>query len=95
MSPEYRCELFIQPKEGINDPQGNTIKWALGELGFGEITRFRAGREFTFVLSAKNIREARKEIDRIARAPLQQCANPVTESYRTTIKYVKKPKKTE
>lgn len=90
MSPEYRCQLFIQPKEGINDPEGDMIKWALGQLGHAEIIRFKSGREFTFILTAQNIAEARRTVGKMARAPLQKMANPVTEVYQAKVKWFKK-----
>jgi phosphoribosylformylglycinamidine synthase subunit PurS len=39
-----RARVLIRPKEGILDPQGQTVERALTALGFGGVSRVHVGR---------------------------------------------------
>jgi phosphoribosylformylglycinamidine synthase subunit PurS len=39
-----RARVLIRPKEGILDPQGQTVERALPALGFEGVTEVRVGR---------------------------------------------------
>jgi phosphoribosylformylglycinamidine synthase subunit PurS len=39
-----RARVLIRPKEGILDPQGQTVERALPALGFAGVTDVRVGR---------------------------------------------------
>jgi phosphoribosylformylglycinamidine synthase len=71
------------PKEGIADPQGQTIEKALPALGYGEVGEIRVGKRIELVLEAENPEEARRRV-------LEMCerllANPVIEAYEVTIR---------
>ena len=44
MSERYKLRVETSVKPGTNDPQGNTIKAALHQLGFTNIDNVRTGR---------------------------------------------------
>jgi phosphoribosylformylglycinamidine synthase subunit PurS len=39
-----RARVLIRPKEGILDPQGQTVERALTALGFGGVSQVHVGR---------------------------------------------------
>lgn len=74
----YLAQVYITLKEGVLDPQGNTIQKALEALGFSEVTEVRAGKYFEIGLEAKDEGEARKRLEEMCARLL---ANPVLEQY--------------
>ncbi len=67
-----RVRVLIRPKEGILDPQGQTVERALPALGFEGVSEVRIGR--LVELEAKDP----SQLDAICE---QLLANPLIEDY--------------
>ncbi|MEA3442046.1 MAG: phosphoribosylformylglycinamidine synthase subunit PurS [Chloroflexota bacterium] len=74
----YLAKVYIILKPTVNDPQGLTIKGALHNLGFSEVTSVRAGKYIEMKIDQDRQDKARGEIDQMCRKLL---ANPVIEDY--------------
>jgi phosphoribosylformylglycinamidine synthase len=74
----WLIEAEIMPKRGVNDPQGDAIRGALGALGFTGVEQVRCGKLIRVRVLAHSAEEARVE-------GLAMCdkllANPVIEQY--------------
>ncbi|MEN3008676.1 phosphoribosylformylglycinamidine synthase subunit PurS [Pseudothermotoga sp.] len=75
----YRVTVQILPKEGVFDPQGQTVKGALEKLGFEGVESVRMGKLIELVLDVKGEQEARVRVISMCEKLL---ANPVVESYK-------------
>jgi phosphoribosylformylglycinamidine synthase subunit PurS len=79
----YSAVVDVMPKEGIADPQGQTIEKALPALGYGGVGEIRVGKRIELQLEAQDPDDARSRV-------LEMCerllANPVIESYEVTIR---------
>jgi len=78
----YSARVDVMLKDGIADPQGQTIERALPALGYAGIEGVRVGKLIELTLDAPDPQEARRRV-------LEMCekllANPVIESYEVTI----------
>lgn len=75
----YLAKVYIILKPTVNDPQGLTIKGALHNLGFTEVTSVRAGKYIEIKLNGDNQNKAREQVDQMCHKLL---ANPVIENYK-------------
>ncbi|MGB3327827.1 MAG: phosphoribosylformylglycinamidine synthase subunit PurS [Thermomicrobiales bacterium] len=74
----YVIEAEVMPKQGVNDPQGDSILSGLRSLGFAETGRVRCGKLIRLDV------EAASEEDALARATAmceKLLANPVIEEF--------------
>lgn len=75
---DFDAEIRITPREGLLDPEGETIAGALERLGHERVRRVRAGRLVRLRLRAEDagaaLREVREMCDELI-------ANPVTEDF--------------
>lgn len=69
-------------KEGIADPQGQTIERALPALGFNGVTDVRVGKRIELHVEAADPSEARERVDEMCERLL---ANPVIEEYEVIV----------
>ena len=67
-----RARVLIRPKEGILDPQGQTVERALPVLGFEGVSHVRVGRMVE--LEAEDLDQVRAMCDTLL-------ANPLIEDY--------------
>jgi phosphoribosylformylglycinamidine synthase subunit PurS len=67
-----RARVLIRPKEGILDPQGQTVERALPALGFDGVTDVRIGR--LVELDVPDIAEVEAMCEKLL-------ANPLVEDY--------------
>jgi phosphoribosylformylglycinamidine synthase PurS subunit len=67
-----RARVLIRPKEGILDPQGQTVERALPALGFEGVTDVRVGR-----MVELNV----EDVSRIGEMCEKLLANPLIEDY--------------
>ena len=74
----YLAKIYISLKPTVNDPQGLTIKGALHNLGFTDVTSVRAGKYMEIKINQDDEDKAREQTDQICRKLL---ANPVIENY--------------
>jgi phosphoribosylformylglycinamidine synthase subunit PurS len=71
-----KATVFVRPKDGILDPQGEAVQGSLRKLGF-EVVNVRVGRLIDVELAAGDAEQARREVERMCSALL---ANPLIES---------------
>lgn len=74
----YLAKIRITLKPTVNDPQGLTIKGALHNLGFTEVTSVRAGKYMEVKMEVDNQDKAQEQVDQMCQKLL---ANPIIETY--------------
>ncbi len=75
---DFVASVNVMLKEGIADPQGQTIERALPALGFSGVDDVRVGKRIQLRVDAANENEALRQVEDMCRRLL---ANPVIESY--------------
>jgi phosphoribosylformylglycinamidine synthase subunit PurS len=76
------ARVVVTPKAVVNDPQGVTVKQALGALGFDEVEDVRVGKYIEVRLDAESDSAAEARVEQMCRKLL---ANHVIEDYRYTL----------
>jgi phosphoribosylformylglycinamidine synthase PurS subunit len=71
-----RARVLIRPKEGILDPQGQTVERALPALGFSGVSHVHVGRMVELEV------EDPSQVDAMCEKLL---ANPLIEDYEVTL----------
>ena len=79
----FEIEIRVTPREGIVDPEGQTIERALGNLGYDGVHQVKAGRLVRFELDANDAAEARGTVNRMCE---ELIANPVIERYEVQVR---------
>lgn len=79
---ELKVSVFVSPKKGVLDPQGQAALNALRSLGFDEVEDVRVGRYITLELKEADGGRARERVEEMCRKLL---ANPVIEDFRVEI----------
>jgi phosphoribosylformylglycinamidine synthase PurS subunit len=74
----YKARVVIQLNDGVNDPQGLTVRDSLYELGFDQVQNVRIGKIVMIDVAAVNIDEAEQCVEAMCSDLL---ANPVIESF--------------
>ena len=74
-----KAKIYISYKEGILDPQGQTINHALSSIGISKINSVRMGKYIEMEFDGISKSEADKITDASCRKLL---ANPNTETYK-------------
>ena len=74
-----KAKIYISYKDGILDPQGQTISHALDSIGIKKINSVRMGKYIEMKFNGISKDEASKITDESCRKLL---ANPNTETYR-------------
>ena len=72
----FAVQVEITPRDGISDPEGQTIERALPVLGFEGVSRVRTGKLITFELEADDTKAATTVVDDMCSRFL---SNPVIE----------------
>ncbi len=75
----FLAKIYVSLKPTVNDPQGLTIKGALHNLGFKNVTDVRAGKYIEVKIDGTDMEKARVQVDEMCKKLL---ANPVIETYR-------------
>jgi phosphoribosylformylglycinamidine synthase len=75
MTFDVVVEVYL--REGVADPQGQTVERSLPTLGFDGVQGVRMGKLIRFTLDAADEASARSEVDDMCRRFL---TNPVIES---------------
>ena len=78
-SAMYLAKVYIQPRPTVSDPQGQTIRGGLLQLGFDSVTSVRAGKYMEITLQADTEAHASDQVRQMCDKLL---ANPVIEDYR-------------
>jgi len=75
----YLAKVYITLKPTVNDPQGLTIKGALHDLGFQNVSSVRAGKYMEIMIEENDLAKAERQLQEMCRKLL---ANPVIENFR-------------
>jgi phosphoribosylformylglycinamidine synthase PurS subunit len=78
----YQATVYVRLKEGVLDPQGTTIKRALGDMGYNGVTEIRSGKFFEVSFLSADRKEALKLVSEISDKLL---ANPVIEDFKVEL----------
>jgi phosphoribosylformylglycinamidine synthase PurS subunit len=81
----YLAKIYISLKPTVNDPQGLTIKGALHNLGFTEVTSVRMGKYVEVKIEEKEQTRAQEQVNEMCRKLL---ANPTIENYAFELKEI-------
>ena len=74
----WRAEVRVVLREGIADPEGQTIAGGLAALGFAGVDEVRTGKLIILSLEAPDDRAAATRVEEMCRRLL---ANPVIETF--------------
>jgi phosphoribosylformylglycinamidine synthase len=75
---KFQINVRVLLKDGVLDPQGETIGRALGDLGFESVLQVSTGKVFKLEINAETEAQARKIAGDAAAKLL---ANPIIERY--------------
>lgn len=75
----YLAKVYITLKPTVNDPQGLTIRGALHNLGFMNVTSVRAGKYMEIRINENDPGKAHSQVQEMCHKLL---SNPVIENYR-------------
>ena len=78
----YLAKVYIQYRPTVSDPQGQTIRGGLHQLGFETVSSVRAGKYMEITLEADSEDAAGEQVRDMCDKLL---ANPVIEDYRFEI----------
>ncbi|MCX7845109.1 MAG: phosphoribosylformylglycinamidine synthase subunit PurS [Dictyoglomaceae bacterium] len=78
-----KLEIFL--KEGVLDPQGQTINSALYSLGFKEVEEVRMGKILKLRIEGETEEEVKDKVKRMSEIFL---ANPVTENFEIKVEKI-------
>jgi phosphoribosylformylglycinamidine synthase len=78
----FLAEVLVEPKEGVNDPQGEAIRGGLRSLGYDGVSRVRSGRYFQVTIDAPDLDSAVAAAESMCDRLL---ANPVIERFRVSV----------
>ncbi|WP_420634215.1 phosphoribosylformylglycinamidine synthase subunit PurS [Candidatus Palauibacter sp.] len=74
----WSVDVRITPRGGILDPAGETIRRALGNLGYEGVRSVRAGRLIRLEVEAEGAEAAQAATEKMCE---QLIANPIIEDY--------------
>ena len=75
----YLARVYIRLRPTVSDPQGQTIRGGLHQLGFDGVSSVRAGKYMEIILEAESESAASEQLRQMCDRLL---ANPVIEDYR-------------
>ncbi|MCE9501529.1 MAG: phosphoribosylformylglycinamidine synthase subunit PurS [Leptospira sp.] len=75
-------KINITLKESVLDPQGNTVKKVLNEMGESAVSDVRIGKYIELKLNSKNIETARADVSRLCEKLL---VNGIIETYTSEV----------
>ncbi|WLR51093.1 phosphoribosylformylglycinamidine synthase subunit PurS [Bacillus tianshenii] len=80
----FKVKVYVTLKEGVLDPQGNTVKGALHSMEYKEVENVRIGKYMELMIE-KTDGDIEKKVEEMCNRLL---ANPVIEDYRYEIEEV-------
>lgn len=81
--PVVKGTVRVQLKDGVLDPQGQTIQRALLQMGYDWVQGVRTGRMFEIEMEAADEAAAKTRLREISEKLL---ANPVIESFQVEVR---------
>lgn len=86
----WKAEVFVTLKPSVQDPQGDTVRRALGQMGHRAVSGVRIGKYVELIFDGKLPRaKVEHQTDEICDKLL---ANPNIETYRFQIRKAETPK---
>ena len=82
-SGTWLARVSVGLKSDVLDPQGKTVKAALGQLGFRDVGDVRVGKHFWITLKGSLSRAAAERA--VRRMAVRVLINPVIESFTYTL----------
>lgn len=79
---KYYAKIYVTLREGVNDPQGYTVRESLHRLGYDSLLSLRVGKYLEAELSAENEESAKSFVLDICDKVL---VNPVIEDFKIDI----------
>lgn len=79
----WSVDVRVTPRAGILDPAGETIRRALGNLGYDGVRSVRAGRLIRLEVEAEGPEAARAATEKMCE---QLIANPIIEDYAVRVR---------
>jgi phosphoribosylformylglycinamidine synthase len=76
------AKIYVTLKEGVPDPQGETVGQSLQAMGYQGVLSVRTGKYLELKLNTTDREAAGREVEEMCRRLL---ANPVMEQYRFTL----------
>ncbi len=73
-----KVRILVSFKDGVLDPQGQTVKYALHTLGYNSVKDVRQGKVFELEVEGLSRKEIEKMIPEISDKVL---ANPIIEKF--------------
>ncbi|MXY47172.1 MAG: phosphoribosylformylglycinamidine synthase subunit PurS [Chloroflexi bacterium] len=80
----YLARVYIQLRPTVSDPQGQTIRGGLHQLGFDSVSSVRVGKYMEIMLEAESESAASEQLRQMCDRLL---ANPVIEDYRFELEF--------
>jgi phosphoribosylformylglycinamidine synthase len=75
---QWRADIAVMLKPGVNDPQGLAVRDGLHRLGYAHVQDVRVGRYIQLWLAADSETEAAAQVEAMCQ---QLLANPVIEQF--------------
>lgn len=79
---KFKVAVDVLPKQGISDPQGQTIERALPGQGFEGVTEVRVGKRIEFFVEAEDSSTAQEMVNDMCSRFL---SNPIIEDFRFSV----------
>ena len=73
-----RCEVLVQLKPGLLDPQGKAVEGSLPAMGWTNVREVRVGRHVELTIEADSEQAAQAQAEEMAQRLL---SNPVIEDF--------------
>jgi len=74
----YRARIVVRPREGVSDPEGDTLSGRLKRKGIPGVARVRSGRYWEIYLEANSREQAEALVRQIYTSPPMM--NPVKDN---------------
>ncbi len=74
-----RVSVYITPKAGVLDPQGQAVLGSLHSLGYAEVADVRIGKYITLELEGSDTSQVEARVQEMCEKLL---ANPIIEDFR-------------
>ncbi len=65
----YRARIVVRPREGVSDPEGETLSGRLKRKGISGVTRVRSGRYWEIYIEANSREQAEAWVRQIYTSP--------------------------
>lgn len=78
----YRCALYVKPKPGVRDPQGEAVAESLRGIGYAGFQVHHVGRVLSIDVEADSEAAARALVDEMCKRLL---VNPNLETYELSV----------